>query len=79
MAAEETSTLQLELSKAAKKRCKGVTRNGAACTAWDMQSGVTDTTAPKNLLTNLNYCDTIIMNRISELRTVNSPGNNLSM
>ena len=31
VAAEETSTLQLEPSKAAKKRRKRITRNGAPC------------------------------------------------
>ena len=40
VAAEETSPLQLEPSKAAKKRCKGVTKNGTACTAWAMEGGL---------------------------------------
>jgi len=40
VAAEETSPLQLEPSKAAKKRCKGVTKNDTACTAWAMEGGL---------------------------------------
>jgi len=51
--AEGASPLQLEPSKAARKRCQGVTRNGTACTAWAMQLAVPETTAPKKLLTNL--------------------------
>ena len=38
--AEGASPFQLEPSKAARKRCKGVTRNGMACTAWAMQGGL---------------------------------------
>src|SRR5215831_8224133 len=38
--AEGSSLLQLEPSKAAKKQCKGVTKNGAACTAWAMEGGL---------------------------------------
>jgi hypothetical protein len=38
--AEGSSLLQLEPLKAAKKRCKGVTKNGAACTAWAMEGGL---------------------------------------
>ena len=38
--AEGSPPLQLEPLKAAKKRCKGVTRNGAACTAWAMEGGL---------------------------------------
>ena len=34
------SPLQLEPLKAAKKRCQGVTKNGAACTAWAMEGGL---------------------------------------
>jgi hypothetical protein len=32
--------LQLEPSKTARKRCKGVTRSGEACTAWAMEGGL---------------------------------------
>jgi len=35
-----TSPLQLDPSKAARKRCKGVTKNGTACTAWAMEGGL---------------------------------------
>ena len=38
--ADMTSPLLLEPLKAAKKRCKGVTKNGAACTAWAMEGGL---------------------------------------
>jgi len=38
--AEGSSLLQREPLKAAQKRCKGVTRNGAACTAWAMEGGL---------------------------------------
>jgi len=38
--AEGSSLLQLEPLKAAKKRCKGVTKTGAACTAWAMEGGL---------------------------------------
>src|SRR5262249_9581064 len=38
--AEGSSLLQLEPLKAAKKRCQGVTKNGAACTAWAMEGGL---------------------------------------
>jgi len=38
--ADMTSHLQLEPSKAARKRCQGVTRNGTACTAWAMEGGL---------------------------------------
>jgi general stress protein YciG len=34
------SPLQLEPLKVAKKRCKGVTKNGTACTAWAMEGGL---------------------------------------
>src|SRR5215471_4493208 len=37
---QEVSSLQHESPKAAKKRCKGVTRNGTACTAWAMEGGL---------------------------------------
>jgi len=37
--AEGSSLLQLEPLKAAKKRCKGVTKNGVACTAWQAHEG----------------------------------------
>jgi hypothetical protein len=37
VAAEETSPLPLELLKTTKKRCKGIARNGSACTAWGME------------------------------------------
>src|SRR5215831_11708293 len=40
--AEGSSLLQLEPSKAAKKQCKGVTKNGAACTAWAMEGPLAD-------------------------------------
>ena len=40
MASEETSPLQLELSKAAKMRCQGVTRSRTPCTAWAMEGGL---------------------------------------
>jgi len=32
--------LQLEPSKAARKRCQGVTKNGTACTAWATEGGL---------------------------------------
>jgi len=38
--AEGSSPLQLEPSKAARKRCQGITRNGTACTAWAMEGGL---------------------------------------
>ena len=38
--AEGSSLLQLEPLEAAKKRCQGVTKNGAACTAWAMEGGL---------------------------------------
>src|SRR5215467_5878407 len=38
--AQGVSSLKLEPSKAAKKRCQGVTKNGAACTAWAMEGGL---------------------------------------
>ena len=31
---------QLEPSRTARKRCKGVTRSGEACTAWPMEGGL---------------------------------------
>ena len=31
---------QLEPSKPGRKRCQGVTKNGAACTAWAMEGGL---------------------------------------
>jgi len=37
---QEVSSLLHESPKAAKKRCKGVTKNGAACTAWAMEGGL---------------------------------------
>jgi len=33
-------SVELEPSKAARKRCKGVTRNGTACTNWAMEGGL---------------------------------------
>src|SRR5262252_1080334 len=38
--AEGSSLLQLEPLKAAKKRCKGITKSGTACTAWAMEGGL---------------------------------------
>ena len=38
--AQGVSSLKLEPSKAAKKRCKDVTKNGEACTAWATEGGL---------------------------------------
>src|SRR5215831_419473 len=38
--AQGVSSLKLEPSKAAKKRCQGTKKNGAACTAWAMEGGL---------------------------------------
>ena len=38
--AQGSSLLQLESLTAAKKRCKGVTKNGTPCTAWAMEGGL---------------------------------------
>ena len=49
--AEEPPFLQFEPLKAAKKRCKGVTRNGAA---WAMQGG------PSLGVQSLGYVETVL-------------------
>jgi hypothetical protein len=38
--ADGVSPLQLESSRTARKRCKGVTKSGEPCTAWAMEGGL---------------------------------------
>src|SRR5215831_18074095 len=38
--AQGRQPLQFGPSKAAKERCQGVTKSGAACTAWPMEGGL---------------------------------------